>query len=115
MCRHQATAKLLPLASPDDSRNYLFSQNESLMVNDAIIKQLETNNNVNKLLNIHFKQRNTISGLFIRANDYDSLKSKNLWRIVTKANVDEWRRTKDIGLSRIFNGIDFTRLSEGDQ
>jgi hypothetical protein len=84
------------------------------MTNEAIIKQLETNNNSNKLLNIHFKQRTTINGLFIRTNDYDSLKSKNLWRIVTKSNIDEWRRTKDIGLSRIFNGTDFTRLSDGE-
>ena len=84
------------------------------MTNDAIIKQLETNNNSGKLLNIHFKQRSTITGLFIRTNDYDSLRSKNLWRIVAKSNVEEWRRTKDISLCRIFNGTDFTRLTEVD-
>ncbi len=82
------------------------------MTNDAIIKLLEANNNSNKPLNIHFKQRSTITGLFIKTNDYDSLRSKNLWRIVSKPNIDEWRRTKDINLCRIFNGTDFTRLSE---
>jgi len=82
------------------------------MTNEAILKQIETKGNGDKLLNIHFKQRNTITGLFIRENDYDSLRSKNLWRIVAKVYVDEWRRTKDIGLCRIFNGTDFTRLSE---
>ena len=84
------------------------------MTNEAILKQIESKANGNKLVNIHFKQRNTITGLFIRENDYDSLKSKNLWRIVTKVHVDEWRKTKNISLCRIFNGTDFTRLSEVD-
>jgi hypothetical protein len=81
------------------------------MTNDAIIKQIESGVNVDKLINIHFKQRNMITGLFIRTSDFENLKSKNLWRIVSKMNVDEWRRTKDINLCRIFNGTDFTRLS----
>ena len=84
------------------------------MTNEAITKHIETKLNSEKLLNIHFKQRNTITGLFIKTSDYDNLKSKNLWRIVTKLHVDEWRRTKDISLCRIFNGTEFTRLSEVD-
>jgi hypothetical protein len=82
------------------------------MTNEAIVKQV---NNSDKLLNIHFKQRNTITGLFIRTNDFDDLKSKNLWRIVTKMHVEEWRRTKDINLCRIFNGSEFTKLSEANK
>ena len=81
------------------------------MTNEAIIKQV---NNSEKMLNIHFKQRNTITGLFIKANDYDDLKSKNLWRIVTKMHVEQWRKTKDINLCRIFNGSEFTKLSEAN-
>jgi hypothetical protein len=84
------------------------------MTNEAIAKQIETKYTPDKMLNIHFKQRNTISGVFIKTNDYDNLKSKNLWRIVTKTHIDEWRKTKDISLCRIFNGIDFTRLSDAD-
>jgi len=84
------------------------------MTNEAIIKQIEVKSSHDKLVNIHFKQRSTITGLFIKTNDYDNLKSKNLWRIVTKTHVDEWRRTKDLNLCRIFNGTDFTRLSEAD-
>jgi len=84
------------------------------MTNEAILKQIETKEKSDKLVNIHFKQRNTITGLFIKGNDYDSLRSKNLWRIVTKVHVDEWRKTKDIALCRIFNGTDFTKLSEAD-
>jgi hypothetical protein len=82
------------------------------MTNEAIVKHLETKNNMDKILNIHFKQRNTITGLFIRTGDYDELKSKNLWRIVTKTHIDEWKKTNDISLCRIFNGIEFTRLSD---
>ena len=84
------------------------------MTNEAIIKQIEGKDLADKMLNIHFKQRNTVTGLFIRTSDFDELKSKNLWRIVTKLHVDEWRKTKDINLCRIFNGTEFTRLSEVD-
>jgi hypothetical protein len=82
------------------------------MTNDAIIKHVEAKNHSEKMLNIHFKQRNTITGLFIKTNDYEELRSKNLWRIVTKLHIDEWKKTKDINLCRIFNGTEFTRLSE---
>ena len=84
------------------------------MTNEAIIKQIEGKDVADKMINIHFKQRNTVTGLFIRTSDFDELKSKNLWRIVTKLHVDEWRKTKDINLCRIFNGTEFTRLSDVD-
>jgi hypothetical protein len=82
------------------------------MTNEAIIKQVEGKNFSDKMLNIHFKQRNTITGLFIKTSDYEELRSKNLWRIVTKLHIDEWKKTKDISLCRIFNGTEFTKLSE---
>jgi len=65
-------------------------------------------------VNIHFKDRNTVTGLFIQASDYDELKSKNFWRIVSNHRADEWKETKDINLARVFNGASFTRLSEDD-
>jgi len=82
------------------------------MTSDAIIKQVELPGNSAKPLFIHFKQRNTIKGLFIMGSDYKDLRSKNLWRIVTNANIELWEKTKDINLARIFNGVEFTRLSE---
>jgi hypothetical protein len=82
------------------------------MTNEAIIKQLEAKDNSEKTLNIHFKQRNTIKGVFIKGYDYDDLRSKNFWRIVTNANIERWKETKDLSLARIFNGAEFTRLSE---
>lgn len=63
-------------------------------------------------VHIHFRKRDTVVGLFIRSRDYDELRSKNLWRIVSSTNLAEWGRTKNEHLSRIFNGVDFTRLSE---
>ena len=82
------------------------------MTNEAIIKFIETKNHTEKALNIHFKQRSTITGLFIQGNDYQELRSKNFWRIVTSTNMEQWKKTKDMNLARIFNGIEFTRLSE---
>ncbi len=82
------------------------------MTNDAIIKQIEAKLNKGKPVDIHFKQRNTIRGLFIKGYDYEDLRSKNFWRVVTNANIELWEKTKDINLARIFNGVEFTRLSE---
>ena len=85
------------------------------MTNEAIIKQLEAKDRSEKMLNIHFKQRSTITGLFIKSTDFEDLRSKNLWRIVTQTHVEQWRKTKDINLCRIFNGTEFTKLSEISQ
>jgi hypothetical protein len=63
-------------------------------------------------VNIHFKDRNTVTGLFIHSTDYDELKSKNFWRIVNQLHIEEWKETKDVNLARVFNGASFTRLSE---
>jgi hypothetical protein len=82
------------------------------MTNEAIIKFIETKNKSEKALNIHFKTRSTLTGLFIKGNDYDELRSKNFWRIVTNGNIEQWNKTKDMNLARIFNGMEFTRLSE---
>jgi hypothetical protein len=82
------------------------------MTNEAIIKYVETKNHSDKTLQIHFKQRSTIKGLFIQGKDYDELKAKNFWRIVSNSNIEQWKKTKDMNLVRIFNGTEFTRLSE---
>ena len=43
--------------------------------------------------------------------DYQELKTKNFWRIVTGPNVENWKKSQDNGLARIFNGSEITRLS----
>lgn len=84
------------------------------MTNDLIEKFVEKKVKKNARVNIHFKQRGTLKGTFIQTNDYEELKSKNFWRIVTESNSEEWKRTGDNNLARIFNGAEFTRLSEDE-
>jgi hypothetical protein len=62
------------------------------------------------LFEIRFKTRNPIKGLFIRTSDYPELSRKNLWRIVSESYIDEYKRTNNLNLARIFNGMEFTRL-----
>lgn len=82
------------------------------MTPEAIVKYIETKNHTEKALNIHFKTRSTIIGLFIKGNDYKELQAKNFWRIVSNGNIEQWKQSKDMNLARIFNGSEFTRLSE---
>ena len=60
---------------------------------------------------IHFKKRDAIYGLFVEGNDYADLKSKNFWRIVSKTHLDEYQRSKNINLAKIFSGSEFSRLT----
>lgn len=85
------------------------------MTSEQIEKFLEP-----KLLDKHpvkisFKTRNAVSGIFILTNDYNDLKSKNFWRVVSETNIKEWEKTKDNNLARIFNGAEFTRLAEASK
>ena len=64
-----------------------------------------------EVIKIDFKKRDPIYGLFLKGNDYGELKSKNFWRIVTKLHIDQWKKTKDVNLAKIFNGSDFSKLS----
>jgi hypothetical protein len=82
------------------------------MTNDLIEKYVAPRHEKEKEIKIFFKQRSTITGIFIKANDYDELRSKNFWRIVTHSSVETWKKTKDVNLAKIFNGMEFTRLSE---
>jgi hypothetical protein len=84
------------------------------MTNDMIEKFVETKAKNNSKINIHFKQRDTVKGIFLRTSDYEELKSKNFWRILSVNKLEEWNRTKDNSLARIYNGAEFTRLSENN-
>jgi len=81
------------------------------MTNDVIDKYVSAHEGFEKETKIFFKQRSTITGIFVKGNDYDSLKSKNFWRIVTNSNIAQWKKTKNINLAKIFNGTEFTKLS----
>jgi len=64
----------------------------------------------NPVINISFKTRDKITGMFIRTADYDELKKKNLWRIVSSRHLESFKQTNNEELARIFNGAEFTRL-----
>lgn len=84
------------------------------MTNDKIEQYIEKRQKKNVPVHIHFKERSTVTGLFIQERDYEELKSKNFWRVVNHEKLKEWQKTKDINLSRVFNGLSFTRLSDED-
>lgn len=77
----------------------------------SIEKFLDTNAKSTKVVNVHFKDRSTVTGIFVSLKDYGELKTKNFWRLVSAKNVEQWKRTRDVELSRLFNGAAFTRLS----
>jgi len=80
------------------------------MTNEQIEKFVLVKHLDKSAVQISFKARQTITGMFIKSSDYAELKSKNLWRIVNGASLEEYNRSKDINLCRIFNGAEFTRL-----
>jgi hypothetical protein len=53
----------------------------------------------------------TVEGIFIKAPDFMELKKKNFWRIVSVNRLQEYQKSKDLNLSRIFNGQEFIKLS----
>jgi hypothetical protein len=67
--------------------------------------------NSSRTARVFFKARNTFEGMFIEGRDYAELKKKNFWRIVAASRMEEYRLSKDINLSRIFNGTEFTKLA----
>lgn len=80
------------------------------MTNDQIEKFLSQKETDKKPVQISFKSRNSIMGVFIKTTDYNELKSKNFWRIVGESNIDAYEKSQDINLGRIYNGMEFTRL-----
>lgn len=58
-----------------------------------------------------FLKARTVEGIFIKASDFSELKKKNFWRIVSVGRIEEYQKSKDVALSRIFNGQEFVKLS----
>jgi|KBSSwiStaDraftv2_1062776.scaffolds.fasta_scaffold4645906_1 hypothetical protein len=82
------------------------------MTSDVIEKFIESGKRKNRQVNIHFKTRKTITGVFIESGDYQELKSKNFWRIVSGSRLEDWQKSQDLSLCRLFNGAEFTRLTD---
>jgi hypothetical protein len=88
-----------------------FLKNYLVMTIEAIEKFANTSIEKENILNIYFKERSTIKGLFIKEKDFDELKEKNFWRIVSTTVFAEWEKTKNRDLVRIFNGNLITKIS----
>ena len=64
-----------------------------------------------KIIRFELKKRNPVRGLIVKGRDYNDLKAKNFWRIVTQTNLAAYQKTNDINLAKIFAGSDFAKLS----
>jgi len=64
-----------------------------------------------KIIRFELKKRDPVRGLIVQGRDYNELKAKNFWRIVTQKNLASYKKTNDINLARIFAGSDFAKLS----
>jgi hypothetical protein len=82
------------------------------MTNEQLEKFLQKDIANSATVKINFKTRSAILGIFLKLEDYTELKSKNLWRIVSESRIDEFKKTKNAGLARIFNGVEITRLEK---
>ncbi|KIC96227.1 hypothetical protein [Flavihumibacter solisilvae] len=80
------------------------------MTNDQIASAIGTPTSKSDVFEIRFKARNPIKGMFIETSDYRELSRKNLWRIVHENNLEEYTRSQNEALARIFNGNEFTKL-----
>jgi hypothetical protein len=79
---------------------------------EEIEKFLDTKTTTdNKYIKIDFKKRDSIYGLFVKDRDYNDLKSKNFWRIVTRTHFEEYKKSKNNNLAKIFSGSDFSKLT----
>lgn len=81
------------------------------MTNEQIEKFFSSDIKPNSLIRISFKNRNSVTGIFIQTPDSNELKVKNFWRIVSEANFEKWQKSKDYTLCRMFNGAEFTKLA----
>ena len=81
------------------------------MLSEQIAKFVENEQQSNPTVKVEFKKRNSITGLFVMLKDYEELKGKNFWRLVSEPNLENWHKSKDINSAKMFNGSEFTKLS----
>lgn len=81
------------------------------MTTAQIEKFFSSDTQANSVVRISFKGRSSVLGIFIQTPDFNELKLKNFWRIVSEANFERWEKTRDYSLCRMFNGAEFTKLS----
>lgn len=80
------------------------------MTNEQIGKFIVKKKTEDAMVRISFRIRNSVTGVFIRSNDFEELGRKNMWRVVTESNADAYSKTRDMNLCRIYKGVDFKKL-----
>ena len=75
---------------------------------DTFLKKNDFDRNPVK---VSFRTRNSFTGIFVKTADYEDLKGKNFWRIISESNVKKYLSSKDANLARIFNGTEITKLT----
>lgn len=81
------------------------------MTNEQIEKFLQQKQLEQSPVRISFKTRKPLVGMFIKTADYTELKTKNFWRIVGEANIENYKKSKDVSLAKIYSGSEFTKLA----
>ncbi|BAV09602.1 hypothetical protein SAMN05421788_1011038 [Filimonas lacunae] len=81
------------------------------MTTEQIEKFISPEHISKKPVRISFKTRNNVVGLFLDVADFNDLKAKNFWRVVLESNIEDWKKSQNMSLARIFNGAEFTRLA----
>lgn len=65
------------------------------MNNEIIEKFVETAKRRNQQVNVHFKTRSTLTGVFVTETlDYAEMKKKNFWRIVPESRMELWKKQR---------------------
>jgi hypothetical protein len=81
------------------------------MTSEQIQNFITTKNIGKKSITINFKNRQPLVGVFAPQRDFEELKEKNLWRIVTESKMTEWLKSGDTDLVKIFSGNEILKLS----
>lgn len=82
------------------------------MTNEEIQRFIQQKVPGNSPVQINFKTRRSLKGVFLQLPDYEELRRKNLWRIVSESYIDSYMTTNDVNLARIFNGAEITKLEK---
>lgn len=83
------------------------------MTAEQIEKVVNSQSENERTVTISFKNRNNFTGVFIKGNDFEELKNKNFWRIVSLNNQEQFFNTGNQNLTRLLHGSDFLKIKAG--
>jgi len=81
------------------------------MESKVIAEVVELYADFDKSFKIDLVSDEYIIGSFTRADDYEELKSKDMWRVIKDANFIKWRSTQNLELTELLNGALIKNIS----